>query len=122
MLISALLFAMPHQSWRQLSAILAAIGAAMTAWAAYRMVRTRRMSDDHFGLRRTLQRLVPSLCAYVPIAYAGVRDWQAPQEAVLAALALAYIVLLAASTTTSWDLLLRVAEIRHVRGGSNGSA
>ena len=63
-LIIALLFVMPHQSWRQLAAILTLIGAAMTAWAVYRLVRTRRISDDHFGLKRTLQRLLPSLVAY----------------------------------------------------------
>ena len=121
-LLSALLFVMPHESWRQLSAMMTAIGAAMAAWVAYRIVRTRRTSDDHFGLRRTLRRLLPSLAAYGLIAYAGVREWNAPQDAVLTMFALASIVLLAVSTTTSWDLLLRVAEIRHLRDREKGSA
>jgi hypothetical protein len=117
-LLAALLFVLPGQSRRTLAEALLAEGVFMGLWAAYRLARVFRVSDESFSTARTWRRLLPSLLGYIFMILAGWRMRQSFEDDTLRLFASAAILLLISATGTSWDLLVRVAEIRHSRASS----
>jgi hypothetical protein len=118
-LLTALLFVSPGQGRRTLAVTLLAEAASMGLWAAYRLARVFRVSDESFSTARTWRRLLPSLLGYVVMIVAGWQMREAFEDDMLRLFSFAVMLLLISATGTSWDLLVRVAEIRHSRATSS---
>jgi len=113
-LVASLLLLIPDQRARVAGAELGVLGALMGAWAVYRLVSALRMSDESFSKRRTQRRLLPSLMGFVLIIASSAQLLLRTGDAdALSLVSSGILLLLIAATGTSWDLLVRVAEIRH---------
>jgi hypothetical protein len=112
-LITSMLFLVHQSGQRVISLQMLAWGVVMLVWAAYRLRHALSRSDETFSKRRTVRRLLPSIVAYIVMIVFGwqLRHGLDTDEARV--FAFAPILLLIAATATSWDLLVRVAEIRH---------
>jgi hypothetical protein len=112
-LFLSMLFLETGEPPRVLAVQTVTISAVMLAWALLRLRRALSVSDASFAKSRTLRRLLPSALAYVLMLIFGwkLRHGLATDDAKM--FAFAPILLLIAATGTSWDLLVRVAEIRH---------
>lgn len=112
-LLWAMLFLVADQPPHVLAVQAVTLSAVMLVWAIHRLRRALSMSDETFARSRTLRRLLPSVAAYILMLCFGwkLRQGLATDEAKV--FAFAPILLLLAATGTSWDLLVRVAEIRH---------
>ena len=71
------------------------------------------VSDESFNKLRTLRRLLPSLLGYLLMLVFGWKLRYGFDTDEARVFAFAPILLLISATGTSWDLLVRVAEIRH---------
>jgi len=112
--LTALLFLFPRQTWAVLATEQLVLGVAMSALVVYRIiVSARRVIDSDFSRLRTLKRLLPSLLGNLILVYSGWSSINAYDESSVQMFALATVILVVAATAISWDLLLRVAEIRH---------
>jgi len=111
--LAALLLLVPDQDWRSIALEMLLAGAIMAAYATFRTVSAWRVSDDDFTRTRTWKRLVPSLLGNLMLVYSGWKYRSAYDEQAMVLFGLSAIVLIVTATATSWDLLLRVAEIRH---------
>jgi membrane-bound acyltransferase YfiQ involved in biofilm formation len=112
-LLAALFMLMPGTSHRMLATELTAISLIMTAWAVFRLVSALRISDESFSKARTRRRLLPSLLGYALMIAASAQMFAVMDADALRTLALSAILILISASGTSWDLLVRVAEIRH---------
>ena len=89
------------------------VSAVMTLWAIHRLRSALRVSDKGFNKSRTLRRLLPSLLGYLLMMVFGWKLRYGLDTDAARVFAFAPILLLVSATGTSWDLLVRVAEIRH---------
>jgi hypothetical protein len=120
-LIISMLFLVETPGLRVLTVQMVLLGAVMIVWAIYRLRRALSDSDESFSRSRTFKRLLPSIFGYLLMIFAG---WQLRRglntdEARL--FAFAPLLLLISATGTSWDLLVRVAEIRHSAGRASSA-
>ena len=85
----------------------------MTLWTVHRLRSALYVSDESFNKSRTLRRLLPSLLGYLLMVVFGWKLRYGLDTDEARVFAFAPILLLISATGTSWDLLVRVAEIRH---------
>src|SRR5215472_3121331 len=85
----------------------------MTLWSVQRLRSALSVSDESFNKSRTLRRLLPSLLGYLLMLVFGWKLRYGFDTDEARVFAFAPILLLISATGTSWDLLVRVAEIRH---------
>lgn len=114
--LTALLFLIPHQEWRSLTTGMLIVASFMGIMTIYRIVALWRISDEYFNRAHTWRRLMPSLLGNIIMAYSAIQYRDAYSEEAMAPFAFAELTLLISATATSWDLLLRVAELRHKIG------
>jgi hypothetical protein len=107
------LFLLPVLTLQEISAFLETEGPIMLIWSTLRVLRTGKTSDSGFSLFRTWLRLLPSLIAYAGLLVIGIsiNDGLTDHKAIV--IAGASIILVISATRTSWDLLVRIAQIRH---------
>ena len=117
-LLMALFFMQPRQSGRVLASELLGLGGGMSLWSIYRIFQTLRVSDETFSRVRIWRRLLPSLVGYLTMIFAGWKMLHGFEDTTVRLFAFATILLLISATASSWDLLLRIAEIRHSFPGS----
>lgn len=86
----------------------------MIAIASIRLVKTARSKEQEFDRNRPWGRMIPSIIAYGLIVYGGLNLTDPPA---FFDIGFGSIILLMTATATSWELLVRVAEIRHAMGG-----
>ncbi|HZU25000.1 MAG TPA: hypothetical protein VFA04_05735 [Bryobacteraceae bacterium] len=113
-LIASLFLLIPDQRGKIAGLELASIGIAMGGWAIYRLGSALRAADESFSKKRTQRRLLPSVLGFLLlIASAAQLLLKAGDADALSLAGSGLLLLLIAATGTSWDLLVRVAEIRH---------
>lgn len=111
-LLLSMLFLVTEQPPRILAVQAVTLSVVMLVWAIHRLRRALSISDETFAKSRTLRRLLPSIFAYILMLFFGWKLRQGLSTDEAKVFAFAPILLLLAATGTSWDLLVRVAEIR----------
>lgn len=109
----SLLFVCPRLDVETLGASLIMQATVLIVWVAFRLKKTLGMSDASFGRTHMWRRLMPSLLSYGLLILAGGKLTRNFETSAFRLVAFSTIVLLISATVTSWDLLVRVAEIRH---------
>lgn len=111
----SLLFVCPRLDFGTLGSSLITQAAVMVIWVAFRLKKTLGMSDAGFGRTHVWRRLMPSLFGYGLLILAGSKLTHHFETSAFRLVAFSTILLLISATATSWDLLVRVAEIRHTK-------
>jgi len=111
-LVTALLLLFPGLTVSAVASFLLAEGVVMSVWVAIRMRRVWA-TDTSLGRIRAWRRLAPAVLAFGLMIFVG---WRFPRDAdsdLLPLIGCATLLLLLSATATSWDLLIRIAELRH---------
>ena len=90
--------------------------AIMVGLAAYRLFRTAQHRDDTVDPTHHWRRLLPSLVAHGLILYGCKRVLTKGEADAIQFLGFGTLLLLISATVTSWEMLVRIAEIRHRTG------
>jgi len=85
----------------------------MILYAAFRLFKSARNPEIGFGRAHHTRRLIPSFFAYGLIVSGAYNLLNHFEPAALFRVAFGTLLLLVTATVTSWELLIRVAEIRH---------
>ncbi len=87
--------------------------AVMVGFAAYRLAKSTRIPEAGFSVTHHWRRLLPSLIACGVMIYGGYLITIGSDRRGLTLVGIGTILLMVSATVTSWELLIRVAEIRH---------
>ena len=112
-LLVSFLMLMPTTPARPLGFGLMAIAVANAAFATYRLFKVARAPDVHLGRGRRVRLLLPSAFGYLCLLLGGLDLFQGPTGETISLVAAAMMLLLVSATAMAWDLLVRVAELRH---------
>jgi hypothetical protein len=112
--VLSLWFLLPNQSPITLTTGLMTVSAIMMWWIGIRLFATHKTNDSSISQAKVVERLVPSLLAYLFIFLVSGAFYKTTGQEEVRGIAVATIILLMSALRTSWDLLVRVAEIRHL--------
>ena len=111
-LFTSAIFLLPLPLLRVYPVMLLAENGIMILWSVYRLVRTVRVRDESFGTARLWRRLLPSFISYAMMIDGAFRLLRGYNLDAMMLMAIATLLLVITATGTSWELLVRVAEIR----------
>jgi hypothetical protein len=112
-LLSAALVHLPNIPNQVLGLSLSVQSAALAMFALVRLPKVPIFGDSTFGRWHHVRRLIPSFIAYALLLRGGMWIYIRPNADGFDFIGLAIIILLMSATVTSWELLTKIAEIRH---------
>jgi len=113
MLGASMFFLIPSRSVRVLATELLCLGAVMSVWVLLRFMSASRVRDESFSRTRVWRRMLPAALGYATLLVAGWNLRYGYDADIFDWFMLAMLLLLVTATAISWDLLVRVAEIKH---------
>ncbi len=107
-----LLFLFPNWGWPEAAQLFGLLGASGLAWSLYRVIRIFAPMRKRFGWVTVVRRMVLPIAAFALMV--GSAWWMRQQVLAmpLVLVGIAVVVLLSSATATSWDLLVKLAQLR----------
>ncbi len=112
-LFVALMELLPHMPVNVLSVSLLTQSVVMIVYAAYRLLKTEKESVIPFNRRHHWRRMISSMLGYGLMIYGSRQVLHQDPESGFYLVGCGTILLLISATISSWELLIRVAEIRY---------
>jgi hypothetical protein len=112
-LIAAMFLLLAELPARVLATTLLLLATVMGGWTLFRVAASVRVADESFGRTRVWRRLWPSLAGYGLMVLGAIKTLHGFEREPVQYFSSALLILLIAATAIAWELLVRVAEIRH---------